>query len=124
MLNEVTTESFERLVLNNKRTVIVFVWAARCSNCKTMNPIFEETAKEIGINKVYKLNADESKELLKRYKVLGVPTILIFSHGVLIDRKVGFLSQQKMVTIYNAIKDYSKHEAVSNELKGFFKWPF
>ena len=91
-LINITDEEFEDSILKNTGVCLVDFWAEWCGPCKQIAPILEE----ISIEKkdtlsVYKINIDENPETPQKYGVRGIPTIMIFKDGRLIDQKVGSL---------------------------------
>ena len=63
-------------------------------------------------------------EIAKRYKILGVPSLLFFSHGKLVDKKTGLLNCSDIKKKLEPLSEYSKEKATDKELKGFFKLTF
>ena len=124
MFAEVTNETMDQLILNRHKNTLVFVWAPWCSNCKAMETYIEIAAVEIGSENIFRLEADENPGLIKRYNIIGLPALLLFSHGKLVDRKTGILNNKRIVWLYKSKERYSKDEAKANELKGFFRWLF
>jgi len=86
---QATTETtFTQDVLASVQPALVFVWAPWCHNCKAMTPHMQKMAGELKNEyHFFKLNGDENRELLKKYKVFGLPTLLFFCHGRLVFRK-------------------------------------
>ena len=121
-MKEIT--SFEQEVLNQEKPTLVEVYTNSCPNCKVLEPIVEEVEKANEQYNIYKLNAQENMDIAKKYKVLGVPTLLFFSHGILVDKKTGVLSQEKIEKRLTPLLDYTKEIALENERKGFFKLPW
>lgn len=71
-------------------TVLVDLWAPWCGPCRTMAPVLEQLANErAGTLKVVKVNVDEAPGISGRYQVQGIPTLLLFRQGRLVDRQVG-----------------------------------
>jgi len=125
MLKEINSESFEKLVLNNEKPTVVEVYTNSCPNCKRLHPIFEDTAYEHGkVYSFYKLDAHKNIELVKKYKILGVPTLLFFKEGKLLDKKTGVISKQKIIKRLKPLLHYSQEEIVKKEVKGYFKLPW
>jgi thioredoxin 1 len=70
--------------------VVVDVWAPWCGPCRTLAPVIDALARELGPNVRFgKLNADEAPEVAARFGVEGIPTQLVFDRGRLVDRIVG-----------------------------------
>jgi len=125
MVSEINSELFEQKVLNDPKPSIIKIYTEACPNCKTIHPIFEQTA-ESNINhyNFFEMNAHENLELVKRFKVLSVPTLLFFSHGILVNKKTGVISQKKIEKRLLPLTNYSKESAKSKEVTGFFKLPW
>ena len=87
-------ENFENDVLNSTKLTLVDFWAEWCGPCKQIGPILEEIAEEkIDRLKVVKLNIDENPHTPQKYGVRGIPTLILFKDGKLIDTKVGSMSK-------------------------------
>jgi thioredoxin len=86
----VSDASFEADVLKSSSPVIVDFWAEWCGPCKMIAPILEEIAVEQqGKVTVAKLNVDDHPDLARRYDVMSIPTLLVFSGGELQKRLIG-----------------------------------
>ena len=86
----VSDASFETDVLKSDTPVVVDFWAEWCGPCKQIGPALEEISQEMGGKvKVAKVNIDDNPNAPSKYGVRGIPTLLIFKDGELVDRKVG-----------------------------------
>lgn len=125
MVSELTTKQFQKKILENDLPAVVDIYTLRCPKCKVIDPIFKATAEANNENySFFKLNASENMEIAKRYKVLGVPTLLFFRHGKLVDKKTGVLSQQKIEKRLAKTVAYNTEMATKKEVKGYFKMPW
>ncbi|MGB0718933.1 MAG: thioredoxin TrxA [Bdellovibrionales bacterium] len=93
----VTDDSFEAEVLNADGPVLVDFWAEWCGPCKTLSPIVDEIAADMdGKVKVVKINIDEAPEAPSKYGVRGIPTLMIFKGGEVVDTKVGGMPKSQL----------------------------
>ena len=89
-IQTLTSDTFDEAVKSSTAPVIVDFWAEWCGPCKMIAPILEEIATEQQGNvTVAKLNVDEHPDLARRYDVMSIPTLLVFSGGELRKRLIG-----------------------------------
>lgn len=101
---ELNEKNFEDEVLKNDKPVLVDFWAAWCGPCRSMAPIIEEIAREFaGQVKVAKLNVDENQALTARYGIKGIPTLLFFKDGKVVDQEVGYTPKHVVVEKLNKL---------------------
>jgi len=88
-----TKQNFEAEVLQSDVPVLVDFYADWCGPCKMMGPVVEKLAEEMaGRAKVGKLNVDDEGALAQQYRVVSIPTFLIFKNGEVVDTMVGAMS--------------------------------
>jgi len=93
----VTDENFEAEVLKSDTPVVVDFWAEWCGPCKQLSPLVDELAYEMsGKVKVVKVNIDESPEAPTKYGVRGIPTLMVFKDGQLVDTRVGGMPKSQL----------------------------
>jgi len=94
----VNTQSFDKEVLQSDLPVLVDFWAPWCMPCRMLEPIFEEVANEYKDKvKFVKVNTDENIEIAQRYWISGIPTLLLFNKGQILNNIVGFVSKKELV---------------------------
>ena len=100
LTKSVTDDSFRQDVLEAPGPVLVDFWAEWCGPCKAVGPILDEIAKDYaGKLTVAKVNIDENPVTPNEYGVRGIPTMLLFRGGKLLDAKVGAMPK-------GALKDW------------------
>ncbi len=95
-------ESFNK-VINQDKPVLVDFWAPWCGPCKMLGPVLEEVEKEIGATAVVaKVNVDDEQDLAIKFGVSSIPTMVLFKNGQPVDRAVGFMSKEKIISFIKA----------------------
>lgn len=89
----VTAANFEKEVLQAKQTVLVDFWASWCGPCKMVAPVIDQIAAEHEDIKVCKVNVDEEASLAMDYKVMSIPTLIVFKDGQAANQSVGVQSK-------------------------------
>ena len=94
---KITTVNFDEEVLASDMPVFVDFYADWCGPCKMMAPIVEELAKKYdGKVKVGKCNIDEENGIAARYRIMSIPTMMIFKGGEIKETIVGAVSQSEL----------------------------
>jgi thioredoxin 1 len=99
-----TDDGFDKDVLNSDVPVLVDFWAEWCGPCRMMGPTVDQVATEYaGKVKVGKLDVDSNQQTAMRYGIRGIPTLLLFQGGQVVEQKVGAIGKpefQKMLDKY------------------------
>ena len=93
-----TDQNFQQEVLTSDVPVLVDFWAPWCGPCQMMGPLIEELASEYagkGV-KIGKINVDENNETAGKYRVMSIPTFLVFKEGEVVDQVVGGVQKEKL----------------------------
>ena len=101
MAKEIMTADFERFI-NQDKPVLVDFWAPWCGPCRMLAPVLEEVSAQMaGQVEVGKVDVDKCPDLAKQFRVMSIPTLILFKNGQILDQKLGF--QPK-----NALEDMIK----------------
>lgn len=97
MTKAVTDDTFKQDVLEAPGPVLVDFWAEWCGPCRMVAPILDDIAKEYsGKLTIAKVNIDENPMTPNEYNVRGIPTMLLFQGGKLLDQKVGAMPKGQL----------------------------
>jgi len=96
-----TDAEFDQDVINSDIPVLVDFWAEWCGPCRMMAPTVEAVAESyLGKVKVGKLNVDQNGNTAARYQIRGIPTLLLFKGGQVVEQRVGAVGKsdvEKMI---------------------------
>jgi len=93
----ITDSNFDDEIKNSQLSILIDFWAEWCGPCKQIGPILEEIGEEKKDKlKIFKLNIDENPQIPQKFGVRGIPTLMLFKDGKLIDTKVGSLSKNML----------------------------
>lgn len=93
----VTDQTFAGEVTAHRGSVLVQFWAPWCGHCKSMEPILEQLAKTyFGKIKIARINADENPSVSSQFRVMSLPSILLFRNGSVVDVIAGALPKAEL----------------------------
>ena len=92
-------ESFEKIIAQDGKTVLVDFWATWCGPCRMIAPVLEEVAKERPDVTVCKVDVDEERELALEYGVSSIPTLLVFRDGKVVNQSIGALPKERILAM-------------------------
>ncbi len=101
MAQNISQTDFQKEVLDFKGKVLVDFWAPWCGPCQMLGPVIEEISGEVKDVKVVKVNVDEAQELSSKYGISGIPTVMLFKDGQMIETIVGFRQKQDYLNAIN-----------------------
>ena len=94
MAKEITVENFETEVLKSEKPILIDFWATWCGPCKRQGPVVEELAEE-GYA-VGKVDVDQNMALAQQFRVVSIPTLILFKDGAEAQRFVGLTSKEEL----------------------------
>lgn len=97
---EFTDDNFAADVLKSSTPVLVDFWATWCAPCKAIAPVLEKLADEYaGKVKIGKVNVDENPATPGQYGVRGIPTLILFKDGQIVDQLVGAVPKNQLESL-------------------------
>ena len=99
-----TDDNFETEVLKSSKPSVVDFWAVWCGPCRALAPIIDELA-EANASKVnvYKLNVDDNPNVASQYGIRGIPTLLFFKDGKMVQQQVGVVAKESLQKIIDQL---------------------
>ena len=99
----VTTDNFEKEVLNNPKIVVLDFWASWCGPCRMLAPIIEELAQERAEFAFGKVNVDEEMELAQKFGIESIPTLIFMKDGRALGKTVGYMDKNALNDVLNKL---------------------
>lgn len=124
MLHNVNAKNFDALVIKHSSTkpVVVDVWADWCGPCKMLAPSFKDAATKLeGKARFVKVDADKNQKIMRKYKIMSIPTLLFFKDGQLVDRQSGVITSSAIV---RRVKPLLNEEDAAELKSAGFNWKF
>ena len=86
-----------RMAKTQHKMLFVDCYTSWCGPCKMLSPVIDEIAKEYeGKAKICRVNVDEEMELAQQYRVMSVPTVLVFKNGQVSGTSIGYVGKEKL----------------------------
>ena len=93
---DLTKENFQAEITKSDKQVLVDFWAVWCGPCQMMAPILHELEAEMPDVQIGKVNVDEQMDLARQFRVVSIPTLIIFKNGQEVQRMVGVTSKEEL----------------------------
>ena len=94
-------QTFPQEVLQSNETVLVDFWAAWCGPCKMLAPMLEELSEKLPENcEIVKIDVDQNPEAARKFRVMSIPTLILFENGEAKERMVGVHSLDEISRLF------------------------
>lgn len=99
-VQHITSQSFQEMVVNSDKPVLLDFWAPWCGPCRMVGPVLEEIAGERPDILVCKINVDEEMALAAQFKVASIPTLVAMEKGEVKNKLIGAQPKAKILAMF------------------------
>ncbi len=98
MAKAITSSDFDAVVTGSDKPVLVDFWAPWCGPCRALGPVIDEISQEMADRlDVYKCNVDEEADLATQFRIVSIPTLILFKGGKPVHTIVGSMPKPALV---------------------------
>lgn len=98
MAQELSSAEFDSVISSASKPVLVDFWAPWCGPCRALGPVVEEVGKEMSDRlDVYKVNVDDEGDLATKFRIVSIPTLILFKDGEAVHTMVGSMPKSTLV---------------------------
>lgn len=109
-------QQFQTRTKNAKKPIVVDFWAEWCAPCKVVKPILASISKNYAAQVDFiEINADKSQEILKHYKVMGIPTVMAIRDGEIVAKMVGAQNFTTYDKLFRSLANNEKIQVKSGQ---------
>ena len=107
----VTSENYEKEVLQSDKPVLIDFWASWCGPCQMLGPVIEEVSEEVTDVKFVKVSTEEAPELAEKFSIMYIPTLVLMENGTVVNKSTGFLQKEQILETseYKKLKKLKKN---------------
>ena len=99
MAQAITAAEFDSVITGSDKPVLVDFWASWCGPCRALGPVVDQISQEMADRlTVYKCNVDEEEELAARFRIVNIPTLILFKGGQPAHTIIGNMPKPALVS--------------------------
>ena len=106
----ITKNNFQEEVMNSDKPVLLDFWAGWCGPCRMLSPVVDEIAEENDDIKVCKINVDEQQDLASEFKIMTIPTLMVFKNGEMQSRSMGVKPKEEILEMLQSEKQVTERK--------------
>ena len=91
----VTSENYEKEVLQSDKPVLIDFWASWCGPCQMLGPVIEEVSEEVTDVKFVKVSTEEAPELAEKFSIMYIPTLVLMENGTVVNNLQAFYRRNR-----------------------------